>query len=71
MDQLHVILANPSVRATLMGALGAAAADIHAWRTSPTWKVDGFNWGTASKRWVTGAITGFAIQNGLSELLGL
>lgn len=27
----------------LMGALGAAAADIHAWRTSPTWKVDGFN----------------------------
>jgi hypothetical protein len=60
---------NPIVRGALSGFIAAASVDIHSFLNSPTWRVDGFNWNLATKRWFTGLITG-AITGAGFDLAG-
>lgn len=66
---IHDVFSHPATRGAIAGVLAAAAVDIHAFVTSPNWRVVGFNWGMATKRWFTGAITGAASALGLGYLL--
>lgn len=71
---LTVLLAlwhNAVVHAGLLGLVGAAGVDIHAFRSSPTWRVDGFNWGLATKRWFIGFTTAALTAAGYGGLVGL
>lgn len=64
---LTTILHSPIAHGALTGLLGAAAADIHAFRT---WKsfhdAATYSWSTAAFRWLQGAILGAIAAAGMA-----
>ena len=62
-------LQNPYVRGALTGALGAAAADLAAFKS---WKSVNealtYDWGVAGWRWFQGAVTGLLAAAGYEGL---
>lgn len=67
----QTLLHTPWVVGAVNGALGAAAADLHAFKT---WKsyhdAATYDWGTASWRWLQGAVLGAVSGFGLGALIG-
>jgi hypothetical protein len=67
MEFLQTALAHPMVRGALTGAGAAFIVDVQIWaRTKDT--DPAFNWRTASKRWIAGAITGSGLGAGLGAI---
>lgn len=63
---LHTFLLNPIVKGAISGVLAAAVVDIHAFLSWHSFgEVKTYNWGTASFRWIQGAITGALAATGL------
>lgn len=59
MSELAIVLKNPVVHGVLVGAMGAATADFHAflqWKKLDDAKT--YDWGTALLRWLQGAAVG-------------
>lgn len=71
MGEIQTFLQHPAVKATISGALAAAAVDIHAFLT---WKsaddARTFDWGTAAFRWAQGAIAGLLGYLGVTGVVG-
>ena len=63
----QAFLHSPVTLGAVSGALGAAIADVHAWRS---WRDARFNFATASWRWVQGAVLGAAGAAGIGAVLG-
>jgi hypothetical protein len=69
MSVVHEFFANTYVRRALVGAGGAAVADLHAVFALGGWKnFARYDWGTASWRWFLGALTGLGLGAGVSAL---
>lgn len=62
---------NAVVHAGLMALVGAAGVDLQAFFSTPTWRIDGFNWGLATKRWFVGFATGALTAAGYGGLVSL
>ena len=61
---------NPWVTTFALGVVSGAAVDIHAFFTSATWHVDGFDWGLATKRWFTGGLSAVVTKAGFGAVVG-
>lgn len=48
----------PIGSAALTGWWVAFAGDLYFWLKSTDWRVEGWDWRVASKRWISGAILG-------------
>ena len=57
---------NPIVHAALIGLWAAFFVDLKEWMASTGWKVAGFNLAAASKRWVTGVVSGALLGAGFN-----
>jgi hypothetical protein len=65
---MQELLANPIVRGAVIGWWGVFVVDLGMWMKSTGWKVEGFSWAVASKRWLTGALSGALGAAGLGTI---
>lgn len=63
---LHTFLSHPIVRGALSGALAAAGADFHAFKSWQSFHDAAvYSWATAAFRWFQGAVLGGVMAAGL------
>jgi hypothetical protein len=66
---IQTVLASPAVRGALAGLISAALVDFAAFRSWKTFHdAYVYDWGTASWRWLQGAIVGAVTGSGLSVI---
>jgi len=66
---LTTIVHSPIAHGALTGLIGAAAADVHAFRTWQTWHdAATYKWSTALFRWAQGAVLGALAAAGMGGL---
>lgn len=66
---LQQFMQHPIVHGVIIGILGAAGADFHAFKSWQSFHDAAvYNWSTAAWRWLQGAILGLASAAGLSAL---
>jgi hypothetical protein len=63
------LLKHPIVHGALLGFWSAFVVDLTVFLKSTGWKVDGFSWSVATKRWFTGAVSGALGAAGLGVVL--
>ena len=67
--QLQALLHNNVVRGVIAGATSAAVVDLHAVTQFKNWnQLVTYDWGTASFRWFSGALTGGLTAAGLGVI---